>query len=94
MPKRVGITTRPEDRRRTLDQELREVRGYTLHGPFGSLKEARAWEDAHPPEWERAPEEGAPHLPLARWWGYELEHGGPSPSAVHRAVDEVVKKWT
>jgi hypothetical protein len=94
MPKRVGITTRPEDRRFLLDQELKDVRGFILQGPFGSRREAREWVDRHPPEWEREPEEDEHHAPLARWWGYELEHAGPSPSAVHRAVDEVVKKWS
>jgi hypothetical protein len=90
----VGITTRPEDHRARLEQELKDIRGFVVYGPFGSRREARQWEDLHPPDWEREPEEAEHHGPLARWWGYELEHAGPSASAVHRAVDEVVKKWS
>jgi hypothetical protein len=94
MPKRVGITTRPEDRHRLLELELKEVVGFMVRGPFGSRREAREWQDGHPHDWERDPEDGEHHGPFARWWGYELEHAGPSSSAVHRAVDEVVKKWS
>ncbi len=94
MPRRIGITTQPEECRRRLEEELRDVRGFRLVGPFGTRRQARQWEDDHGPEWEREPEEPVHHGPLARWWGFELEHDGPSPSAVRRALDEIVKKWS
>jgi hypothetical protein len=94
MAKRTGITTSPSESRRRLEEELRNVRAFRLLGPFPSRRKARQWEDDHGPDWERDSEDATLHGPFARWWGYELEHDGPSSSAVHRAVDEVVKKWS
>lgn len=73
MSRRVGITTRPNERRVEWIREFPTLRDWMHFGPFVSLEQALAWESLQR-DCVRSGSGGEPDTAGARWWGYRFDH--------------------
>ncbi len=73
MPYIVGITTKPEVRRKEWLKEYPNMRHWETVGPFATVEEAQGWEKR-----QRGCEKSGAgddlDYPGSRWYGYRFEH--------------------
>jgi hypothetical protein len=72
---RVGITTRPQERRAEWLREYPTMHSWQLFGPFASREQAQAWEDLQR-ACVRSGGGAEPDFAGARWWGYRFDFWG------------------
>lgn len=68
---RVGITTRPNERRQEWQLKYPNLRNWQTVGPFPSRQAAQGWEDSQT-SCERSGGGNDPDNPSARWYGYSF----------------------
>ena len=69
---RVGITTRPTERKNEWLLKYPNMRNWQLFGPFINREVAQAWEDRQIP-CDRSGGGADPDLILAQWYGFKFE---------------------
>ena len=69
---RVGITTRPDERKKEWQQQYPQMRNWQLFGPFDSRAAAQAWEDRQT-GCDRSGGGDDPDDPRAKWHGYRFD---------------------
>ncbi|HXK09631.1 MAG TPA: hypothetical protein VMT70_08315 [Vicinamibacteria bacterium] len=73
MPRRAGITARPQERRAEWVREHPTMRNWQLFGPFASLEQAQAWESMQR-TCLRSDGDVETESAGARWWGYWFDY--------------------
>ena len=68
---RVGITTRPSERKAEWQQRYPNMRNWQLVGPFANRTAAQAWENQQP--CEKSGGGADPDSPGAKWYGYRFD---------------------
>lgn len=68
---KVGITTRPDERRREHESTYGHLSNWHVEGPFPSREAARMWEMAHP-YYDGSPIGNEPDNIFAKWYGYSF----------------------
>ena len=73
MPRRAGITTRPNVLKKEWLKEYPEMRHWELVGPFATCQEAEGWERRQR-GCEKSGAGAELDYPGARWYGYRFEY--------------------